>query len=63
MIPHKQNVHKFISDAGHEISQVFKTKGILYSLIEDCISETVEIVAEKYRKDIEYFGDRFGIET
>lgn len=54
MIPHKQNIHKFITKGEHGISKILKTKGILYSLIEDCINNPAEIVAKKYTQDIKY---------
>ena len=56
MIPDQQNIHKFIMKGGHLISAKLKAKGILYSLVEDCINETPQTVAEKYAKDIEYFN-------
>ena len=60
MVPHQRNIHKFIVKGGHNISKVFKTKGILYSLIKDCINNPAKIVAEKYTKDIECFGYKCG---
>jgi len=59
MIPQQKNIHKFITKGGHSIILELKKKGILYSLIEDCINEKPQIVAEKYAKDIEYFGYDF----
>tara|TARA_B000000557_G_scaffold263699_2_gene267139 strand:- start:1782 stop:2420 length:639 start_codon:yes stop_codon:yes gene_type:complete len=52
MMPDKQNVYKFVIEGGHGIAKILKEKGILYSLIEDCINETPQIVAKKYAKDI-----------
>lgn len=54
MIPHQQNIHKFIAEGGHGVSSKLKNKGILYPLITDCIEETREIVVEKYAQDIDY---------
>ena len=62
MIPYQQNIHKFILKCGHNVSAKLKNKGILYTLITDCIEEAREIVAKKYAKDIEYFGYKFGQE-
>lgn len=56
MIPCQQNIHKFIIEGYHNLSCQLKTRGILYPLIYDCINKTPQIVAQKYARDIEYFG-------
>ena len=60
MIPHQQNIHKFITEGGHMVSAKLKNKGILYPIIMDSITKTPQIFAEKYARDIEYFGYKFG---
>lgn len=58
MVPDQQNIHKFKSPGGHMIAREFKNKGILYSLIEDCMNNTVKSVTEKYKQHIKYIDHK-----